>query len=374
MKKGKPAFTLIELLVVVAIIALLVSILLPSLAKAREQAKKVYCSNNLAQFARAVNIYGGEYGYFPPHNPYPTVYSNKIVLDDGTVFTLPNNMARIDPNIGWLMTYGMRMKSPGKDDNGQFQWWRLDEDELPDICVCPSAPRETLFSPNPEIDFASQCEAVLYKYAAFYQTSGTVRSAVRELSHASMLSQGYGGVNPPIAVPNKIQAISMPQRNQKGGETRVWLYQKTGDPNNAMDYGEEWPCFVQATNASQIDSPGRVYFMADSLDHRPALNYNVPAGTNDGWASGFGNYVFMSARHGGVANTCYMDGHAGSAGFGHPREEWNLGYNGTAGSGNSNDWRCCSWNDKIQIANIGTQNHIMPIMMISGWEQVLRSK
>ena len=71
MRKGKPAFTLIELLVVVAIIALLVSILLPSLGKAREQAKKSFCSNNLAQFGRAIHVYAGEYKYFCPHNPYP---------------------------------------------------------------------------------------------------------------------------------------------------------------------------------------------------------------------------------------------------------------------------------------------------------------
>ena len=50
-------FTLIELLVVVSIIALLVAILLPSLAKAREQAKRTVCQSNLHQVGLAVFAY-----------------------------------------------------------------------------------------------------------------------------------------------------------------------------------------------------------------------------------------------------------------------------------------------------------------------------
>lgn len=63
----RTAFTLIEVLVVVAIIALLVAILMPSLAKAREQAKRVVCASNHHQMSLAVQMYSADQaGYAPP--------------------------------------------------------------------------------------------------------------------------------------------------------------------------------------------------------------------------------------------------------------------------------------------------------------------
>lgn len=59
-RKGRQGFTLIELLVVVAIIALLISILLPSLARARELAKRTACAANMSGIGKGLHTYASE--------------------------------------------------------------------------------------------------------------------------------------------------------------------------------------------------------------------------------------------------------------------------------------------------------------------------
>lgn len=113
MKKG---FTLIELLVVVAILGILMSILLPSLSKARLKAKAAVCLSNLKQQGVAYNLYMTDTGMikaanvFNGHGDYPHESTNninyiKIYLELDSLFCPLNSITKEDYRDPWVSEY-----------------------------------------------------------------------------------------------------------------------------------------------------------------------------------------------------------------------------------------------------------------------------
>ncbi len=84
-RKERSGFTLIELLVVVAIIALLISILLPSLARARELAKRTTCAANMSGAGKGFYTYATENG-----DVWPIAAPNSMMNQNQTAVTYYN--------------------------------------------------------------------------------------------------------------------------------------------------------------------------------------------------------------------------------------------------------------------------------------------
>jgi len=93
-KTQRLGFTLVELLVVIGIIALLISILLPALNRARKQANQIKCGANQRTILQAMNIYATENREAIPGSPWTTA---RFLLNPTTGGL--NTSARTDGNL-----------------------------------------------------------------------------------------------------------------------------------------------------------------------------------------------------------------------------------------------------------------------------------
>jgi len=140
---GKRAgFTLLELLVVVAVIGLLAALLLPALNGARHKAHTAQCLNHLKQIGLAIEMYGGDFDYYPPGNNMTTQWDQVV----GVYITSED-----DP-------YDKSARGP--------------------IMLCPSATVETKeyrsnYSANPNM-FSDVAVPYLERYAALQRPDETV--------------------------------------------------------------------------------------------------------------------------------------------------------------------------------------------------------
>ncbi|NOX59305.1 MAG: prepilin-type N-terminal cleavage/methylation domain-containing protein [Planctomycetes bacterium] len=131
-RKQTTAFTLVELLVVVSIIALLISILLPSLQRARDQAKQVKCTAHQRGLATAAFTYTTEENEWIPGSP-GTSGSMLLGRDWGAanVIELPRSAVQTFDWMGPLAAVQMKMSLPS---NRIERWKQL----ITGIFECPS--------------------------------------------------------------------------------------------------------------------------------------------------------------------------------------------------------------------------------------------
>ena len=131
------AFTLIEILVVITIIDLLVSLLLPSLRKAREQARAAVCLANLHRFGHAMMFYVHKFDVYPPVRLARTYNAGTGQWETFYLRIKGSPWRRSTPRWHWFMDYGVGpVISPGKYATEQEFNAALDADN--DYFMCPS--------------------------------------------------------------------------------------------------------------------------------------------------------------------------------------------------------------------------------------------
>lgn len=131
-------FTLVELLVVITIIAVLASLLLPTLSGAKAKARSTLCLNHLKQVGLATLLYADDHAHqvilqYPtqPRHTWGTALSTNQYVTVSNVFLCPAYPPKEFKD--WRRIYGIRMDPPSECTRGEFE-----EVLRVDRVICPA--------------------------------------------------------------------------------------------------------------------------------------------------------------------------------------------------------------------------------------------
>ena len=198
----RKGFTLIELLVVVAIIALLVSILLPALGRARELAKRVQCAAQLSGSGRALALYQNDYRDDNPSICSQGSDASYTYMGRGTYNT---NAAGLTAKARWWDPLWLDNSVwPNIPSEAKSSWAQVPtvcgciyllvkyEDLVPKMFLCPSAPNDYEMDLTLAVDADTNNYitnwADLRDFASMYNLSYSLHDPFKNSSGASSSS------------------------------------------------------------------------------------------------------------------------------------------------------------------------------------------
>jgi len=304
--RRRKGFTLIELLVVVAIIALLISILLPSLSSARKQARAVKCAANLRSVGQAFGLYLAENNaMFPPSYMYPHNAAGDVDLN----------------NQPYDHAYGYVHWSYFLFNNGQVKWEAFE---------CPDFPKGGTPRTNPG--------PLKYDWEYGAQRDQNSQSEPNALQDRQAPRMAYTA-NAAVIPRNKLKAYMVPgkpRHNQFVSEARI------SEPRGVIVAGElhtNWKAsaigsgggylskshrsvsafFNESTNADEYAAPNYGGFYYGIPGHptyglRPLNELEDMIGVIETGADGpevnaIGRHHPGGDKLGGTSNFLYTDGH-----------------------------------------------------------------